>query len=818
MNITAAYLLEHELGDLDRHVQLKGTVPVGTKSVPALLALTDRTVVLVGALGAGNGTHRDLRDVSSLRYERGWVGDSLVIDGTPFGVAARTGALVRELIALGRLRATSETDMPLPSPADPDSWFVEPGTAAQDAWLETRIQPGEQVLAWLETSTKAQLGAIQKGLAGWWRFLLTERRAMFVAVSELGDVQTFEVDQRLDVVAAVGRDTLRVGPHEWLTTLGNEAAYQQLEPAVAAQGVERVRIVARANFGSRASGASRVDAARRLYQRLDDLRVASPADLAGLALCEGSDDAPERAAAQLAHSARRGGLDLGDWLVSHRVADADVRRIIRALLAEEPVATMAGFTAAAHADLRERAAKQDDVGEAMLDIELAEHLLLAGDRTAAADLLEARLELLPDQQLEDILPPREADLAAGQGGQVLRIAVLELLVEARGGDDPDVAALAALARLQPLVPQRLDRLIEWAEGDLVDRARAARALLEPGGLVDEPWSSPATTAELGPLALNRVKHPMTRREGVFGWIQARVAKIDAPDHSAVRDYAERARDGHVVDALTDATLAFGGRAPVAYVSRGEKGLGIHSYEHPDPFVLIGGQHLEEGPYQLGPGELAFAVGAEVAHLRFGHSRVTSSEVWDGTWDVGVQAFSVFGSVLTLGGGGLVTSMLGKREAVAAFGRMIPATAFKRAAGVGEWMHQGVDAAKKGRGIVDGVRGMAAQPPAKVTEIGKEQSELVAIHRVMQLTADRAGLLIAGDLVSAVRALFLIQRSTRDELALAQRHGLLASLSRRDDDGQLLHQDLAVRTAALVSFWLDDEYAELSELLRVDGGT
>ncbi len=48
--------------------------------------------------------------------------------------------------------------------------------------------------------------------------------------------------------------------------------------------------------------------------------------------------------------------------------------------------------------------------------------------------------------------------------------------------------------------------------------------------------------------------------------------------------------------------------------------------------------------------------------------------------------------------------------------------------------------------------------------------------------------------------------------MAARHGLAKILHRRDEQGELMHQDLAVRIAALCSFCLGEDYTRLRGLV------
>ena len=89
-------------------------------------------------------------------------------------------------------------------------------------------------------------------------------------------------------------------------------------------------------------------------------------------------------------------------------------------------------------------------------------------------------------------------------------------------------------------------------------------------------------------------------------------------------------------------------------------------------------------------------------------------------------------------------------------------------------------------------------------MGLDNARLVAAHRVMQHTADRAGLLLSGDLQASIRAAFLTHTRLSRELPVAEGQGLAACLSRTQGEDALLLPDLAVRVAALVSFYLSDD--------------
>ncbi len=204
--------------------------------------------------------------------------------------------------------------------------------------------------------------------------------------------------------------------------------------------------------------------------------------------------------------------------------------------------------------------------------------------------------------------------------------------------------------------------------------------------------------------------------------------------------------------------------------------------------------------------LQFAVGAEVAHLCFGYTRLTSTDVWDGVWEKGSKMLELVGAFAgPLGFLGNTVAGLGRLAAAQGVLRkaeVVTSSAGKALEVIG--FAQGVKVAGSKIGTDEGA--------PKDTEIGERESEMLAACRMMQLSADRAGLTLSGDLRASIEAIFLSSAEYRVELPLARRHGLVKTLSRRDGEGKLMNQALAQRIAALFSFYLSGDYQELREAL------
>ena len=226
--------------------------------------------------------------------------------------------------------------------------------------------------------------------------------------------------------------------------------------------------------------------------------------------------------------------------------------------------------------------------------------------------------------------------------------------------------------------------------------------------------------------------------------------------------------------------------------------------------------------------MRFAVGAELAHLHFGHSRVSSDDVWAGIWDKTTFALGATATVLPFLRF-LPTDLLGSPQAVGAIRTMVP-DRFLRAvyqvddaaelarrigANPSPVVQVGAGVADTASGGFDSVRTAAAKllPAESSTDLSVDQNRLIVAHRVMQLSADRAGLVLADDLGAALRGIFLTHSRLRPELSLIESGGLLAVLSRKTAGGEPMLPNLTVRAAALLAFWLSDDLAMLRDASR-----
>ncbi len=438
--------------------------------------------------------------------------------------------------------------------------------------------------------------------------------------------------------------------------------------------------------------------------------------------------------------------------------------------------------------------------QAVADIVWSRHLSHTGRTDEAVRLLEERLSKLPDETLSDLLPLRHTDLTRGEGGQLLRIWILEALIDLRGHTAADDArTLRELAVLQPLVETRLKRLFAASGGDLKQRVSILIGLLSGDASDAARQRSPKAARPLDPTLIERrLRHPAGREGTVLRKVGGFLAAGKTPDYGALKSYARKISPETAPElsrTLMDGAVILGMPAVEGYISFGDLDTGIRGYDAKPPFLLIGGAHTDpKSSVFMTSDELRFLVGGELAHIRFGHERITSREVWEGTFD---KAMTLVELVPVLG------TYLGK---IGRFGGA--ADMVKKAGSLQNYIRRARDVAATTQSLIGGKNKDA--PPAVRRGLSEDEQNLISAFRVMQLTADRVGLLLCGDAGAAVRAMFKSRPTLAPELYLAESMGLSSFLGRINEKGELLFQDLAIRLAALFSFYLSREYETLTD--------
>jgi len=425
---------------------------------------------------------------------------------------------------------------------------------------------------------------------------------------------------------------------------------------------------------------------------------------------------------------------------------------------------------------------------AVIDSNAVAQALVAG-QLAAHELADLWLTFRFSEQAGSALV--RALLGAGHGALPFAFALQRRIHDTPGADaevavdELRLAHFAVRARLaSSAVPDERDRTLD--------------GVLEAQGLARRLSTFVPPRAPLSSdLIEGTLTHPLARgQNSLVAGVQKLIALSPEPDHVALNDYCEALdarQQPEAKRALDAARLVFSLPDLRAYVSRGKKSIGLRGYEGQPPYVLLGKEHLDPASaYGMTETELAFAIGVEALHLRLDQARLTSNDVWAGAWS------------RTKGGVDLVLGLLPLLKglplamSVTKFLDKIPEPALRRGLeALIRFGHQ---------------RRTPVEPSDAPSALSHINEDLVAAHRLMQMSADRAGLVLSGDLRSSLRGMLLVRPDTRALLdALVERDLVTALLDSEVEPA--LQRDLLLRVAALLHFFESDDYLALRRILQ-----
>ncbi|MFK8002892.1 MAG: hypothetical protein AB8H86_25210 [Polyangiales bacterium] len=734
-----------------------------TLEAVALKGTTDAIELRNGALWLGQ------QRVESLKYRFGRVNDEVSVNGTSFTVPSGKGAHLQRLILRWRLR---------PPAIVPGGACIDAMDETLAAWLATWLahedRDEELLLAALATSKEVSVeSSMTDEQTRRAVFVLTDRRSALVAINPLGDVWVQALSAPIRVESERGRDRVTSGEHEWLTSRTNEKRFHEVAPWSAVEERTRLRLAL-----DGALDAGELERAEYIAAKLQDAR-----SRVALWLRAKLDTPDAFVWAQFS-------TDVGDsgvaWSTRWQLSQDAQTQLVSALRGHSAASPIA---VALHETHVAAAGKQTLAESAATQIGWAEHLRAAGREEDAAKVLEDALASLADGDAMDLVPHGDVDEPNPQVRARVRIleAKRSLLTGPQNFD-----ATLALARLEPLQLKRVADLIEVAPLPLADRASVVGSILS-GGLDAPGLSAPDYDAPLADEELALLRHPIGRTDEFLGGLSTLVASIERPDHSALRAYCPRLRDETRRAVFQRAAKRLGVKADI-YVSGGDDAVGCFGHEDDESmFVVLGGHHVDETkPRFLSPVELSFAFGSELAHLRFGHSRVTSSALWKGAFDLGVSGFDVLLSAVPL---------LGRYKIGDGISKL--ANAFKD----GSAQKLGRRARKLLKFGKDDAETEDAEQIDDATDSNARADQLITAHRLMQLGADRAGLLVCGHPAPAIKAMLALDGG--DALKVYRKDGLYAMATMRSTEGQLVYAELTLRICALLSFWLSEDYSTLA---------
>lgn len=646
-----------------------------------------------------------------------------------------------------------------------------------------------------------------------WTFTTTSNRVMLIAWDKRNTkTHCFDLSKKdLKVKSGLGRNTVECHYFIWLTNFGNAAAFKEIEHIESFAAIDRIREVARLLK-------IKNESTETVFRLLDMLstKTDNPFDELTLLFVELAEDSPKDIISKNTEDERlKEALQKiaqydkttdklvrwsNEWNISYIDSIALVKLLQQIATSTIEYKRILPFHKLVRGNFHQQ--NKDKIAHTIFEVEFCRHLIKAEEKKEAEGILNQLLSDLPDESILEILPPQITEEEDRQGGQFLKLQVIDLLLAAKQeGDLQKLLYDAAL--LQPLSPERIEKLINVTTGSLQHRAEKILSLLNNDELNTDRYDSRYKLMgdKLADSKIEMIKHPETRNGGIFAWLQNWLAEVEIPEEKEIRKYADklsREKFAEIYEETEKLSRIFQIEKPEIFVSRGENKTGVTAYEGEHPFCVIGAEHITEGSCCfLRPPEWRFILAAEMSHLYFHHSRITSNDLWRGATEKGYAAIDTLLKVVP--GLGLVGSSLRR---IAYLNRAI--AWLKQAEKVVHIAGNTKEVVKTASQII--ALYSADKSPADKTN--EKQNELLATTRVMQLTADRAGLVISGEPKAALRAIFHTSEYYNQHWQEVKDKGLIDVLSTKSENGSLRFADLSIRITALFAFYLSDEYIKL----------
>lgn len=408
----------------------------------------------------------------------------------------------------------------------------------------------------------------------------------------------------------------------------------------------------------------------------------------------------------------------------------------------------------------------------------------------AIPFYEFVLENLEDDSILELISDTKTDILNGKDCNPIRIQILEDLSEIkRNLNLSNETELLEIAKLQPMVLDRLTQLV--ASGVSEQKANTILSLFanktqEPNGIAinhhnfEQQYDKAMLFDLVVPTCFKDAK-------GFLNTFTNLIAQSNPPDYKQVTAYSEKLSPANYPEAyaiLKKTVEQLQMEIPECYIGNGDFSKGIIGVEGPTNFLILGKNHLDtNNELYLNDNELKFNLSIELSHILFNHTKITSKDVWRGAKSKGMNIAGVL--LIALPVVSTVGNFAGKFLNIAQYSKLL--TGVDRV----------TDAVGKGQSAIE----YGEKITEKITS-GQQESELLATSRLMEISADRIGLLLTNDLKSSIIGLLKLSDNYAEATEKIKEKGLLHYLAEKNEKSEFIHQELIIRIKTLCSFYLN----------------
>lgn len=441
----------------------------------------------------------------------------------------------------------------------------------------------------------------------------------------------------------------------------------------------------------------------------------------------------------------------------------------------------------------------DSLDRAFVCVNIAKKLNSIGAQKEAGKVAEEALDLCGDMSAAMLAPGLDTTPDMPYSGASVQYAALEELYKAAENDKDRFKYALEMAMVKPLIENNLANAAQYCQNDALKvRLNAALSVFDVERFNNYSYtSSQALEGKFSKIKTSMFMPACMGRRKAFAGFEDWVIKV-TPDKSisSVKSYGEfvNTNNFHLLYEFDEnLTKYFETDVDVFVLANRNQGI-ISNDDGESKYIIIDKELLDtDNANYMNGSELLFEMAREFASLRLGLSRLTCHPQWRNYSVNGVHSQDVIS--LFAPEPDFIAPDVKRYTRILNYGKLMSTVNYFNfdiddTAVAADLLEQTINALK-----------YAGTRPDNLKEM-----EYAALSHLTAMIADRAGLVVSGNIVTSIKAMIHNDSQLKGGNSDFPADAPVATTScTRGTDGRPINYDFAMRLAALLSFYISEDY-------------
>lgn len=681
--------------------------------------------------------------------------------------------------------------------------------------LASHLEDGERILAKLDIyridASKSNAQTTEMDSAFY--LSTTNGSYLFVLDKNLQEkyIETLTADP-MTVKAEIGRDPVTCGTTKWMTNRDNDFLFDEVSRANSLAPQEKLLTFSQLHFNNGDSKDDRKYASHliNIYAENDGSPFAKFAAKM-IDFCVSIDEKSEvinkLLAIQLMETANALLSDnefekkIGDFVSKYSFSAIDLATLIFVISRVKNSLDDTKLFAEMMVALKKRYydTDSDTLARAFICVSIAKKLNVIGERKEASKLAQEALDLCGDMSSAMLAPGLDTTPDMPYSGPCLQYAALEELFKAAESDKDKFKFALEMALAKPLIENNLANAAQYCQNDALKvRLNAALSVFDVERYNNYTYTASTTLeGEFDKISSTSFIPDCTKRRRTYSGFAEWVDRV-TPDKSisSVKSYGElvNTNNYHLLFEFDESlTKYFDTDVDVFVLANRNQGI-ISNDDGDNKYIIIDAELLDtDNKNYMNGSELLFEMAREFASLRLGLSRLSCHPQWRNYSVNGVHSQDVIS--LFAPEPNFIAPIVNRYTCILNYGKLMSTANYfnfeiEDTTAAAEMLEKTINALN-----FEGNR------PDNLKEI-----EYAALSQLTAMIADRAGLLVSGNIVTSIKAMIHNDSQLKGGNSDFPADAPVASTScTRGTDGRPINYDFAMRLNALLSFYISDNY-------------